>query len=82
MDITFFTFLKAHFLDYPHLETEIPPLEVVNPRLEINSPQMFKLTIKPISFFGNVNFCFWISGLPYSGDIFHIVIRAFSNFGT
>ena len=55
MDITFFIFLKAHYLDYPHLETEIPPLEVVNPRLGINFPQMFKLKLKPISFFGNVN---------------------------
>ena len=56
------TFLKACYLVYPHLDTEIPLLEVVNPRVEIDFPQMFKLTMKPISFFGNVKFCFWISG--------------------
>lgn len=62
MDIKLFTFLKAYYLVYPHLDTEIPLLEVVNPRVEIDFPQMFKLTMKPISFFGNVKFCFWISG--------------------
>lgn len=79
MDIKLFTFLKAYYLVYPHLDTEIPLLEVVNPRVERDFPQMFKLTI---SFFGNVKFCFWISGYPYCGDIFHIGIRTFSNFGT